>query len=404
MLTRLSLLALALAATTAAQQASDSGLGFLDTQLALENHFGVRRDGQLGVAVDGAGHLWVSVRRAGPTSPHQLVELDRAGNVLGVFDAPTQLSASAFGLRDGTYDAVNQRLYFGSDSAGGGALNVWAFDLGTRAFLPSAHIAANVATPTIRGLTFDGQRFWAADFGATITAFDTSGTQVAAFPSPSDSVYGLAWHPQRGTLWLATQTGLADATTQGGAFAPGVHLLEVDPNNGQLTGHRFRADYLLPSGSNGVSGGAEIRVHNGQFVIDVLVQGAPHDGILELLVDPDVGSGCGGVRMRYSGGNAWAGNPNFALVVDGVAVNSACTMLIGFDTVAATFPGLTNCDLMVNFVTSFNTVSQGTSRVTPLPIPPVVPAIPLSFQAVEVSGIFPVNLSQILWLSLVPPL
>ena len=403
MLSRLGiLLPLLLCPALLAQEAAGSGLGFLDAQSAISLHQGVAHDGLIGIAVDGAGHFWVSARRPTPSDPHRIFEVDRTGTVLASYDAPPETAGSAFGLRDGTYDAATNRLYWGIDPAGGPEFNVYAFDLGTRQFSPAHHIRANVITSTIRGLAFDGTNFWTANFNAPITAFDAAGNQVAVLQSPSDSVYGLAWHPQRQTLWLACQTGLGDASTQGGPRAPGVHLLEMDPSTGALTGNRFRADYLLPPGSNGVAGGAHIRPFNGGFVIDVLVQGNPHDGILELSVDSDVGIGCGGMHLGYTGGNAWAGNSNFRLVVTGVGATSACLVMIGFDTQTAVIPGFTACGVLTGFVGTWPTYTAGASRLMNVPIPSGVPPIGLSFQALEFTGVYPLDFTQVLWLSLVP--
>ncbi|MFO1051480.1 MAG: hypothetical protein U1F36_04655 [Planctomycetota bacterium] len=395
-------LAVVTAASLSAQEGADSGLGFLDAQRSIALQFGVEHSGLLGLAVDGAGHFWVSARRPTSADPHRIFELDRQGNLLGTFAAPSATAGSAFGLRDGTYDPATNRIYWGIDPAGAPQSNVYAFDVATRQFTAAHDIHAQVLTTTIRGLAFDGSRFWTADFAGPITAFDGSGTQVAAFASPSDTVYGLAFHPQRGTLWLASQTGLGDATTQGGPNAPGVHLLEMDPLTGALTGNRFRADYLLPFGTTGVSGGAAIQSRGNGFVIDVLVQGAPHDGIVELIVDSEIGVGCGGLHLAYAGGNAFAGNNNFTLTLAGANPQASCAMLIGFDTLTSTIPGITSCPLMTNFAGAYGMAGSGSSRSLALPVPVDVPPIGIGFQVLQFNGAFPLDLSQLLWISLVP--
>lgn len=390
-------------ATPSAQQAADTGLGFLDAQAAITAHEGVEHDGLTGLAVDGVGHYWVSVRRVAPNAPHKIVELDRQGNVLGVFAAPAATAGSAFGLRDGAYDAGSDRIYWGIDPAGGPQANLYCFDVRNRRFDPQFDIQANVVTGTLRGLAFDGTRFWAANFASPLSSFDTVGVQLSALPSPSDGLYGLGWHAGRGTLWGAGQLGLGDGSTQGGAFAPGVHVFEIDPQTGARTGDGFRADYLLPPGTDGVAGGCEVWQRNGQYVISVLVQAAPHDGIVELVVDADVGAGCGGIAVDYQGGNAWIGNPNFAVVTHGIASSASCAMLIGFDATTIPVPGITACPILANLALSYTVPrSGGGSHSLALPIPVGVPPIGVAFQAVELGPSLPLTLSQVLWISIVP--
>ncbi len=390
------------AASTASQQAADSGLGFLDAQAAIAAHLGAEHDGLLGLAVDGLGHYWVSVRRRTPGDPHRIVELDASGNVLGAFAAPAETAASSFGLRDGAYDASTNCIFWGIDPAGAPQSNVYCFDLGTRQFTAQNDIRAVVVTGTIRGLAFDGTRFWAGSFASPITSFSRTGAQLSAVPSPSDALYGLAWHPLRGTLWAATQTGLGDGSTQGGAYAPGVHVIEIDPATGTPTGRGFRADYLLPAGTTAVAGGCEIWRRGSQHLISILVQGSPHDGIVELVVDADVGIGCGGLSVDYAGGNAWAGNPNFAIVARGVSAAASCAMLIGFDPAAIVVPGVTLCPVLGSPVLSFTVPNVGASHVLALPVPATAPAIGIAFQAAELGAALPVTLSQVLWVKIVP--
>ncbi len=391
-----------LGASVSAQQASDTGLGFVDAQSAIAVQLGVEHDGLLGLAVDATGHYWVSARRATPQDPHRIFELNAQGIVLGSYAAPAETAGSIFGLRDGAYDAANDRIYWGIDPAGAPQHNVYAFDVRTRQFAPAHDILANVVTSTLRGLAFDGTRLWAADFASPITSFDRAGNQLSAIGSPSDSTYGLAWHPTHNTLWLATQTGLGDGSTQGGAFAPGVHVVEIDPMSGVPTGNRFRADHLLPFGTTGVSGGAEIWRRGNDHVISILVQGSPHDGIVELVVDVDVGVGCGGLRLGYDGGNAWAGNANFTITANGIEANASCTMLLGFDPSSAIVPSLTLCPILTNFVGAYTAPRIGAAHRLALPIPSGVLAIGLSFQAAELGSTLPFDMSQVLWLRIVP--
>ncbi|MBK8977867.1 MAG: hypothetical protein IPM29_18320 [Planctomycetes bacterium] len=339
-----------LAAAVAAQQGAATALGFVDLQAELERATGARAPTLTGLAVGPGGELFVTAPRRALGLPHRLLEFDAQGGFVAGYDAPATLDGSAVGLRDGCFERGAGRLYFAVDPAGSAAGNVVAFDLATRRFAPAANVTAHVATPSLRGLAWDGVAFWTASLASPLTAFDRTGVERSRFAPPADGVVGLAWDEDRGTLWVASLGGARSGGAQPGN---GVHLLEWDPRTGVATGFMFRADHALPPGEAALPAGAEIHRVGGRLVISVIVQGLRTCGLVQCEVDALVGSGCG-PSIDYTGGNAWIGNTDFALRAAGLAESDPAVFAAAPDaTLTGPIPGLIGCSFLATIVAAF---------------------------------------------------
>jgi len=113
-----------------------------------------------------------------------------------------------------------------------------------------------------RGLTWDGEYLWVADYGSlTVYRIEKDGTQVSSFPAPASDPRGMTWD---GTyLWLTDATALViyqlktDGTQVRSVANPTSHGGVVGAWDGEYLWHQDQiADYLykiLPDGT--VKGG-----------------------------------------------------------------------------------------------------------------------------------------------------
>ncbi len=172
----------------------------------------------LGVAVDFAdGHVFVSATGVGIGVLHQIHEFDPKGQWLGSFPQPVAQQASAFGIRDMAHD--------GASFIGVSDIGVSVFD---RAGLPvqSLQAAAGPSTfnqpiqgaalallGTMQAVAFDpagdagrGSLFVASDL-SDILEIDLSGSILASIPNRGWTIYGLAYDPRIGALWVSSGVG-----------------------------------------------------------------------------------------------------------------------------------------------------------------------------------------------------
>ncbi len=166
-------------------------------------------------------------------NPNKLYKLDVNGNLIGVFDQPTQ---STWGFRDMTFDGD---YLYGSDDDG----TIYQID-------PSTGSPTGTAIPgplsINRALAYDPahDKFWTANFNSMIYEFDRDGTVINTYPN-SHAIYGMAWDdvsPGGPWLWVATQD-----------LSNGYYnvIYQFDPRTGSFTDSAIVVTYGFPGGHAG---------------------------------------------------------------------------------------------------------------------------------------------------------
>ncbi|MEZ5966394.1 MAG: hypothetical protein R3F56_21340 [Planctomycetota bacterium] len=280
----------------------------LDVQAIVAQATGVSYSGMMGVEVDDAGHFYVSARRATPTGPHVLLELDAAGAYVATYPLPAATSASTAGMGDLAYDG--RYVYGGMEKTAG---PIYAFDTVTKTFDPAKAIPT-AALPGIgvQALGFVPDKpnapvaFLASELGnpsADLYLFDRQGVVLETIPNPGLAVLGIAYRGEdRAWLWC-----------QGGSGHPAqVVAVELDTARGVLTGVRVIGDTTLAGQvPGGIAGGAAFHRRNGVATLLVLAQ-ANSDTVYEMSGSLQYGRSCG-PQIGLFGDAPYAGNQGFSV-------------------------------------------------------------------------------------------
>ncbi len=300
-----------------------------------------------GVAATRWRGMYVSVIADRSNLYHQLVELDLAGNFVGIYSQPISTQTSSIGMRDLATDGTH--VYGGGESSIG---TVFAFDTTTRTWDSSRSIPVGAVRGTVQALAFDpdGNRglgsFFTCDGAGPITEFSRSGAILAVSPNPGASIFGAAYDPRSQTLWW---WGMDNSGLGGIA-------LETD-RAGIATGQVFRGDQRIPGPlPGGVPAGMGFYRDVSGLARLVLLADATSDTLYEVQSQANYGHGCGG-KVRFGGGPARAGNRNFRVHLDHCGGQSAF-LLMSLHAAATPLPilpgfGEAGCLITIDFPATF---------------------------------------------------
>jgi hypothetical protein len=216
----------------------------------------------LGVAHAG-GYFWTTGagNSSAVTTDNKYYRYTNAGAFVDSFVQPTN---SGWGWRDLVFDGTY--LYAGCEVS-----PVVAFDPTNGALVPTMNIPKPAALAIARALAYDpvSDHFWGGNFGSNLVEFDRAGNVIwQGSPSPSTSVYGLAWDsdPDGPWLWVYDQT------------TPGTTIRKYNPATHTYTGEIHTLP-LMPGNTAGTAGGAEMNStwNPSLWTMVCMVQGTPAD-------------------------------------------------------------------------------------------------------------------------------
>ncbi len=162
----------------------------------------------LGLTFDGE-NFWVS-GAGNETNPNYIYKYDRDGNFISSFQ---QTTTSTWGWRDLAWDGT---YLYASDGTQVDVIDPVTESV-VRTFSPSTGLSVH------RGMCYDGQYLWSADWSSTIYQFDLNGNVIKSFPN-TRSIYGLGWDNESVDgpfLWATAQDGPNSDT-----------IYKIDPNTG----------------------------------------------------------------------------------------------------------------------------------------------------------------------------